>query len=37
LKNANYGGAVLKTMTDNVEKFRETFEDVAEKIVGLTR
>ena len=36
LQKANYSGAVLKTMKENVEKFRLTFEILAEKIIGLT-
>jgi cellulose biosynthesis protein BcsQ len=36
LRKANYSGAVLQTMTENVEKFRETFQVLAEKIIGLT-
>jgi cellulose biosynthesis protein BcsQ len=36
LRKASYSGQVLKTMTENVEKFRLTFKNLADKIIGLT-
>lgn len=33
---SNAYGAALETMKENVEKFRKTFEDVADKVIGLT-
>jgi cellulose biosynthesis protein BcsQ len=36
LVKANYSGQVLKTMIENVEKFRFAFESLAGKVIGLT-
>jgi cellulose biosynthesis protein BcsQ len=35
-QGANVYGAALETMTGNVERFKNVFEDMAEKVAGLT-